>query len=442
MISPVGLVPKKKPGEFRLIHHLSHPRDNSVNSGIPREFTSVSYHTVDQAIAILCTIGPGAYLAKTDIKSAFRIIPIHPASQHLLGFTWRSKFYVDKTLSMGLSVSCNIFEAFSTAIQWISEHHLNISHMLHILDDFLIIAPSRTQCMHDLDIFTQWCDYVGVPLAPEKTAGPDTTLVFAGIELDSVSMEARLPRDKLERYRQLVCDIRFRKKATLRELQAVIGSLNHCSYIIPAGRPFLRRLINLTIGVDKPHLHIRLNKGAREDLRIWHTFLQEFNGKAMFMEQQWITSHSLHLYTDSAQSCGYAGVFQDRWFYGAWPDHWQQFEITVLELYPIVIAVHLWGQNFTNKRVTFHTDNMALVYILNKLSSKDERIMVLVRHLTLLCLTHNILFKAVHIPGIHNQLADHLSRFNFQEFQRLAPHARQQPDHVPPHLLPHSWRLD
>ena len=41
-ISPLGVVPKKTPGEFRLIHHLSYPRGYSVNDGIAPEHTSVS----------------------------------------------------------------------------------------------------------------------------------------------------------------------------------------------------------------------------------------------------------------------------------------------------------------------------------------------------------------------------------------------------------------
>ena len=33
-VSPLGVVPKKSPGEFRLIHHLSFPKGASVNDGI------------------------------------------------------------------------------------------------------------------------------------------------------------------------------------------------------------------------------------------------------------------------------------------------------------------------------------------------------------------------------------------------------------------------
>ena len=34
-VSPLGLIPKKVPGEFSLIHHLSFPEGNSINSHIP-----------------------------------------------------------------------------------------------------------------------------------------------------------------------------------------------------------------------------------------------------------------------------------------------------------------------------------------------------------------------------------------------------------------------
>lgn len=75
--SPIGLVPKN---EFRLIHHLSYPKnaDTSVNAGIPQDYKSVSYSGVNDAIQILQNLGHGAYMAKTDIESAFRILPIQP----------------------------------------------------------------------------------------------------------------------------------------------------------------------------------------------------------------------------------------------------------------------------------------------------------------------------------------------------------------------------
>jgi hypothetical protein len=45
-VSPFGLVPKKNQGEFRVIHHLSYPENESINSGIPESKCTVKYQTI------------------------------------------------------------------------------------------------------------------------------------------------------------------------------------------------------------------------------------------------------------------------------------------------------------------------------------------------------------------------------------------------------------
>ena len=47
-------------------------------------------------------MGPGTLLAKIDIKSAYHIIPVHPADRHQLGMSWKGGIYVDTTLPFGL----------------------------------------------------------------------------------------------------------------------------------------------------------------------------------------------------------------------------------------------------------------------------------------------------------------------------------------------------
>ena len=72
---------------------------------------------------------------------------------------------------------------------------------------------------------------------------------FAGIELDSIFLEARLPRDKIEECISLISDFIHRKKVTLKEVQSLNGLLNFACSVIRPGRAFLRRLIDLTVGV-------------------------------------------------------------------------------------------------------------------------------------------------------------------------------------------------
>ena len=82
------------------------------------------------------------FFAKSDIQSAFKIIPISPSEYHLLGFKWKEQIYFDRCLPMGTSSSCAIFECFSTAIEWITKNYISNTCVSHVLDDFLFIFPS------------------------------------------------------------------------------------------------------------------------------------------------------------------------------------------------------------------------------------------------------------------------------------------------------------
>ena len=171
VISPLGLVPKKEVGEFRLIHDLSYPRQQSVNSHIPDELRHVHYETLDDLVELVKIHGRGSLIAKADIESAFRIIPIHPSDHYLLGFIWNDKFFYDKCLPMGCSTSCNIFESFSTAIQWILKEKLGVKFVSHILDDFMFVGPSNSEiCQKSLNTFLALSEHIGIPIKASKTS--------------------------------------------------------------------------------------------------------------------------------------------------------------------------------------------------------------------------------------------------------------------------------
>ena len=94
-------------------------------------------------------------------------------------------------------------------------------------------------------------------MAPDKTIGLSSIILFAGIELDSVLMEARLPPDKLVKCQDLISGFLRRRKVTLREIQSLTGLLNFACTVVVPGRAFLRRHIDLTIGIRHPHFLIR-----------------------------------------------------------------------------------------------------------------------------------------------------------------------------------------
>jgi hypothetical protein len=109
--------------------------------------------------------------------------------------------------------------------------------------------------------------------------------------------------------------------------------------------------------------------------------------------------------------------------------------ITVKELFPIVMAIDIWGPLLSNHKIVFLTDNSAVAAIINKTSSKDKIIMKLVHRLVLSALKYNIQFRSKHIPGKTNIVCDHLSRLSFQEAFQIAPWLNPTPVTVPSHLL-------
>ena len=88
IVSPVGLVPKKEVGKYRMILDLSFPKDGtSVNAFIPREFCTVKYEDFHYICDMVVENGRGCLIANTDIESAFSILPISPFYYWLLGFS-------------------------------------------------------------------------------------------------------------------------------------------------------------------------------------------------------------------------------------------------------------------------------------------------------------------------------------------------------------------
>ena len=178
-VSPLGLVEKRENNKFRIIHDLSHPNNNSVNHFIDKSYTSVSYETIDNITHFVKKYGKGSLIAKTDIEEAFRLIPVHPSNYHLLGFNFDGSYYFDKCLPMGASISCSLFEKFSTALQWIMQTKFDAKGISHILDDFIFIGPPDSpECLLKLNQFLELCSQINIPIKKSKTFTPSENRLF------------------------------------------------------------------------------------------------------------------------------------------------------------------------------------------------------------------------------------------------------------------------
>ena len=109
------------------------------------------------------------------------------------------------------------------------------------------------------------------------------------------------------------------------------------------------------------------------------------------------------------------------------------------ELVPIIISCAIWAPLLAHKQIQFQCDNQSLVSAINKGSSKDSMVMHLLRCLWFITASFNINITATHLPGIHNNAADMLSRDQGKEFLSTHPQASRLPTTLP---LPSLQMLD
>ncbi len=431
-ISRFGVIPKNhQPGKWRLIVDLSYPKGGSVNEGIEPELCSLSYASVDDAVRQVLAMGKGTLLAKLDLESAYRIIPVHPDDRPLLGMVWQGKVYIDTALPFGLRSAPKLFTAVADGLMWIMAKN-GVVAVLHYLDDFLFFGrPSSPVCSESLGIALEWCERLGVPVSAHKTEGPATAITFLGIVLDTAAQELRLPVDKLRRLSATVQKWQSKKSCRKRKLLSLIGQLQHACRVVRPGRTFLRRMIDLSTVAKEPHHRLRLNREFRSDQQWWALFLADWNGISMMSS----ISHAPPTATvTSDASCGWGcGAFSSsgNWFQFAWPQVWLSVHITVKELLPVIMACALWGHRWQGGTIRCRTDNAAVVAMVNRGTSKNSLAMHLLRSLFFFMARFNLFLQAEHVPGRQNIAADSLSRDNLPLFFQQVPRASRLPTPIP-----------
>ena len=116
----------------------------------------------------------------------------------LLGIKLDDQYYYDRTLPFGSKSSCQIFEKFSSPLEWVTQCRTGML-LLHYLNDFFFVGRTKERCQFSLDTFSNICEYINFQIAPEETVNPTQKLEFLGIEIDTVKMVLRVPETKLNK---------------------------------------------------------------------------------------------------------------------------------------------------------------------------------------------------------------------------------------------------
>jgi len=139
---------------------------------------------------------------------------------------------------------------------------------------------------------------------------------------------------------------------------------------------------------------------------------------------------TINLYTDASGVHGWGAYWDGRWIQSLQSLSQRDMDITWKEMYVIVLAVHTWGYSWARQKILFHCDNQAVVEIWDRGCTCAPHTMGLV-HLLYFCASRcDINVCATHVSGVHNDIADSLSRFQMEKFRKLAPRSMKYPDRI------------
>ena len=339
--SPVGVVPKAE-GKTRLISHLSYAfgkdeHQQSINHHILDRLCSVKYNDLDCAVRNSLKIldlfwGKNAlgtetlYYAKSDCSSTFRVLPVQIGQRCPLvikmkhPITHKMCYFVDKCLPFGASISCAICQEFSNVLKPMSEWRIKVimkvtPALTNYLDDFLFVAISIIICNGMMRQFLWVCKFIGCPVSMEKTEWAMPILIFLGILMNGKMRTLSVPNDKKDKAIQLLTEAVNKKKATIKKIQKLTGTLNFLNRAIVLGRAFTRgmyshlKLRNDKGKILKQHYHVNLSRDFVMDCKMWLQFLREVgpNNQRLcrpFIDLYSMThgAHTLCFYLDTSRS--------------------------------------------------------------------------------------------------------------------------------------------
>lgn len=171
-IHDIAAIPKSVE-EVRIIHDLSAPAGRSINDAIT--YKQYKWASIDDALAL---VTPNCFMARVDVRNYYRHFPIDPADWSKLAFQWhfpgeeQAVTLWDPYLQFGQRNAPEVAHRFTLAILEMMRRR-GFHSLVGIMDDFLIVAPTREECQLAFQALLDLLHALGflVNMKPGKTVG-------------------------------------------------------------------------------------------------------------------------------------------------------------------------------------------------------------------------------------------------------------------------------
>ena len=423
--------------EVRDIVHLSAPKGLSANdlpqpSRLPQEMTLPTVQTAADLTR------PTSWMAKEDLRWGYTNVPIHVSSWTLLGIYWQGEYWVQVDLPFGLISAPKIFAQITNTIRdeciRLLPPGLTDVQMLCYLDDFFLTSSTWEHTSAAVAVLVGTCKELGLEIHLGKSVKVGKVCEWLGVTLDVDQALMYLSAPRCVKLGQALTAVLGRKKATRHALEKLLGRLNWAARVVHGGFTFMRSLINTSTKVSRAGHLCTLTPENHSDLEWWTIAVHRMQGvplHAMTGGRPLVPlSHNM---TDACGGelghSGAGGFFNGAGWCRKFTEAECAWDINMKELMGGLWQLEKHAASWAGHRVELGMDNEVSVAWLTRLTARPPGALLAIKRVWWLCQRHDIELVPIHIPGVDNDLADALSRYDFIRYDHhlqiwLADHVK------------------
>ena len=407
-VSPLMSRPKADPGKRRVITDLTFPADSSINAYVMKNSAlgEVREHTLPSFTDLVTALrgaGPHAHLFTIDIARAYKNFMTDPLDWPLLCTRWNDNYFLELSMPFGAR---GFMQRIANVITRLLRDE-GITALMY-LDDVIVVAPDAEVANVHFDRVRTLLAELGLPEAVDKAKPPSTSVRWLGIDIDAAEMSLSIPHDKVQEALYAVRSQVTARSINKKQLQSLIGRLVHVAKCVEPARIFISHLLEaLRAFGDRHYIKVTEDMRADADLRWFLEFLIPWNGVSLIPKQ---APHKV-IQVDACLTG--VGATDGSTAYAAQvtPLDDPVENITEIEAANVIIALHTFvTPDDAGGHILVQCDNLPAVQAITTGRARNPILAECARAAWMLQARYAINISFSHIAGVHNQVADALSR--------------------------------
>lgn len=426
-VSPLLIVSKAGSTKKRVCTDMSYGSP-SLNDLIDKEKIKVSFDSLISFAPYIVEKKKSAaklVMWKSDVKNAYRLLPMAPQWQIRQIVKVAGWYHVDRCANFGSSASAKLWCAFFLLVLWIAEQIFGIRHLNNLMDDTWGVAAQNEMVLfkekeipRNQALLLLLFDKINVPWDWKKQLH-GSELEVIGFWVEPNKLKFSLAPEKKSELISKIGSFIGSNQNNLREWQRLLGWCSWALNVFPLGRVALQSSWDKIAGKTHKRLVVPHNKDIQTDLRWLALNLSRSDGINLLEASLWSIAEADVVFAADACPSG-IGIWVPESLIGyhakiPLPSR----DIYWVELLAVGNAIDI-AIKAKRKKVVVCSDseNTCNLFLSHRAVPIVRK---LFHHIIDSIITAQVDVRVVHVPGAKNVYADMLSRGQLEGIKRLQP---------------------